>query len=65
MEIEFPCGSKGRKEFCPDLCQFGEFCKVKDKKEEQPRGVAGLEAAQEQEEENDEPQEDEKVEIYY
>ena len=56
--IEFPCGAKGEPDFCPDLCRFGKFCKVKDKKEE-PRGQQEESSIQEMKE--DVP----KVETYY
>lgn len=40
MEIRFPCGAKGRPEFCPKLCQYGSFCNLaKKKEEEKPRGL--------------------------
>ena len=57
--MKFPCGTKGRPEFCPDLCQYGKFCKVKEKKEELNPPAEKLI------EETDEPQEDVKVEAYY
>ncbi|MBW2996962.1 hypothetical protein KY349_01325 [Candidatus Woesearchaeota archaeon] len=48
MEIRFPCGAKGRPEFCPDLCNYGEFCKIKEKKEdEKPRGLQEEEPVEE------------------
>ena len=36
MEIVFPCGAKGGPEYCPDLCPYGKFCKIKEKKPEMP-----------------------------
>ncbi|MBW2964446.1 hypothetical protein KY363_03215 [Candidatus Woesearchaeota archaeon] len=38
-EMKFPCGSKGRPEFCPSLCQYGKFCKVKHQKVEPSRAA--------------------------
>ncbi len=37
-QMEFPCGAKGDPGYCPDLCRYGKFCKIKAKKEE-PRGL--------------------------
>ncbi|MFC1741950.1 hypothetical protein ACFL3V_05420 [Nanoarchaeota archaeon] len=63
QEIKFPCGSRGAAGFCPDLCQFGKFCKVVEQKQEQPRGLV---EEKEQDTESDEtPSEDAKVEMYY
>ena len=59
MEMIFPCGAKGSKEYCPDLCQYGKFCKIKEKKEE-PRGLQEEEEVEEIKEE-DSPD----VEFYY
>ncbi|MBN1544410.1 hypothetical protein JW898_03020 [Candidatus Woesearchaeota archaeon] len=37
METVFPCGAKGRAEFCPGVCQYGKFCKlVKDAAKKKP-----------------------------
>lgn len=59
MEMVFPCGSKGRSEFCPSLCQYGKFCKVKHKKIEPSKAADFL---KEQKEEAAEPS---KVKFYY
>lgn len=59
MEMKFPCGTRGRPEFCPDLCQYGKFCKVKTKKAEMNPPAKKLL------EEQEEPQEKAKVEFYY
>ena len=65
MEIIFPCGAKGRAEFCPGVCQYGKFCKIKEQKEEpKPRGLAGLEEDAKQAEVV-EDKEESKVEFYY
>ena len=62
-QVNFPCGSKGASGFCPDLCQFGEFCKVKGKDQQQkPRGLAPENKKSETE---NIPDEDVKVEMYY
>lgn len=62
MEIRFPCGTRGRPEFCPDLCQYGKFCKVKEKKLEADRFSAqDLVETPEETEGSD----DVKVEMYY
>ncbi len=29
----FPCGANGSPNFCPNVCQYGKFCKIKEKKE--------------------------------
>ncbi|MBW2971987.1 hypothetical protein KY359_03025 [Candidatus Woesearchaeota archaeon] len=37
MQEVFPCGAKGRAEFCPAVCQYGKFCKlIKDKASKKP-----------------------------
>ncbi len=59
MPVEFPCGSKGEANFCPDLCQFGKFCKVKDQFEAKPRGLP------EESEEKQEEKTDEKISVYF
>lgn len=56
--IEFPCGAKGDPSFCPNLCRYGKFCKIKAKNEE-PRGLQDKDAVQEIK--DDTPN----VEIYY
>jgi hypothetical protein len=68
MEIKFPCGAKGRPEFCPDLCNYGEFCKIKEKKvDTEPRGLQEDTDAEEllKDEESDPSDEDVKIETYY
>jgi len=61
MQIRFPCGSKGSPGFCPNVCQYGKFCKIKEKKEE-PRGPSADELICEQDKEPEEK--DFKIETY-
>ncbi len=61
-KLIFPCGAKGSPGFCPDVCQYGTFCKIKEKNKPQPR------RPEEQEEEGriEEIKEDKpEVEFYY
>ncbi|MBW2966874.1 hypothetical protein KY362_00140 [Candidatus Woesearchaeota archaeon] len=60
MEIKFPCGTRGRPEFCPDLCQYGKFCKVKEKK----LAADAVKAHDLVEEKEDTPEEEFKIEVY-
>ncbi|MFH1064410.1 MAG: hypothetical protein V1729_04985 [Candidatus Woesearchaeota archaeon] len=64
MEMKFPCGSKGSPDFCPNLCQYGKFCNVKDKKKEVPRGFQETPVHKEKSD-ADSAQEQSKVEFYY
>ena len=60
----FPCGAKGSDNFCPDVCQYGKFCKIKDKKvQEQPRGFSE-EPEQKEETEEELDEKDFKIETY-
>ena len=60
----FPCGANGSANFCPDVCQYGKFCKIKEKKvDAQPRGMTSEDIL------NDEPEDelnedDFKIETY-
>ena len=47
MEIRFPCGAKGRPEFCPDLCNYGTFCKLVKDQASKPRGLQEEEPVEE------------------
>ena len=60
MDIRFPCGAKGRAEFCPKLCQYGEFCNLAKKAQEETPVVQEEEPVEEIKEE-DLPE----VEFYY
>lgn len=65
MEIKFPCGSKGSPDFCPDLCQYGKICNVKDKKKDVPRGLHEGTASKEESSSDEHLPEDAKIEFYY
>jgi len=62
MEIKFPCGGKGRKEYCPNLCQYGKFCKIKDQVVEENSTAQDL---VEKESQNTSDDSDVQVEKYY
>lgn len=57
MDTKFPCGASGKPEYCPNLCSYGKFCKIKDQYKPEPRGLQ-----EEKPEENE--TEDFKIEIY-
>ena len=61
MQITFPCGAKGRAEFCPGVCQYGKFCKIIKTKNEKPRGFKEEEKA----EIIDIPEKKHEVKFYY
>jgi hypothetical protein len=63
MQITFPCGAKGRAEFCPGVCQYGEFCKIAKTKKEEPRGLADVHEVEGTIEEV--PEEEPKIDFYY
>ncbi|NQU78499.1 hypothetical protein HQ545_01895 [Candidatus Woesearchaeota archaeon] len=56
MKVTFPCGATGKPEFCPSLCNYGQFCKVKENKTEPIE-----ETSEPEQKEDKEPN----VEIYY
>lgn len=64
MQMQFPCGAKGEPDFCPDLCRFGRFCKIKDRKTK-AAAEEGKEEERTGEEENTADKEEPKVELYY
>ena len=69
MEIKFPCGAKGRPEFCPDLCNYGKFCKMKERRRKDDLIVPSPIEETENESDNEEiegaDEENTNVEIYY
>jgi len=62
MQLKFPCGAKGSPGYCPDVCQYGKFCKIKDRKAEPAPSADELLNEKEKE---DAPSEEPKVEMYY
>jgi|GEM_PF-6541299 len=62
MEQVFPCGAKGRAEFCPGICQYGKFCKIVKKQTEVPRG---LQEPKKEAPKQEEKRDNAKVELYY
>ncbi len=63
MENVFPCGARGRAEFCPGVCQYGKFCKIYKAAlaNQKPRGVPEQKDLSQKEEE----QKQHNIEMYY